>query len=96
MGLAPMAVAPAHQRQGVGSALIRAGVERCGELGFVAVVVLGHAGYYPRFGFSPAARFGVCCEYDVADEAFMATELQPGSLRGKSGVVKYHMAFSNV
>ncbi len=53
MGLAPMAVAPDHQRQAIGSALVRAGLEQCKQLGFVGVIVLGHAAYYPRFGFSP-------------------------------------------
>lgn len=96
MGLAPMAVAPAYQHQGIGAALVQAGLERCRELGFAAVVVLGHPGYYPRFGFSPAARFGIRSEYNVPEEAFMAMELQPAALRGKSGVVKYHAAFSNV
>jgi len=51
MGLAPMAVAPAHQNKVIGSALVRTGLERCKELGYGAVVVLGHPGYYPRFGF---------------------------------------------
>ncbi len=46
MGLAPMAVAPAHQRQGIGSALVRAGLERCKALAISAVVVLGHPEYY--------------------------------------------------
>jgi putative acetyltransferase len=94
MGLAPMAVAPARQNQGIGSALVRAGLERCRELGFGAVVVLGHPRYYPRFGFCPAARFGLRCEYDAPDEAFMAVELQPRYLRGKSGTVRYHVAFN--
>ncbi|MCK4514488.1 MAG: N-acetyltransferase, partial [Spirochaetaceae bacterium] len=49
MGLAPMAVAPDYQRKGVGSALIGAGFDRCRQLGFAAVIVLGHPGYYPRF-----------------------------------------------
>lgn len=96
MGLAPMAVAPAHQGQGIGEALVRAGLERCRELGYIAVVVLGHPGYYPRFGFAPAARFGISSEYEVPDEAFMATELQPAALRGKSGVIKYHAAFGSI
>jgi putative acetyltransferase len=86
MGLAPMAVTPAHQNKGVGSALVRAGVERCKELGFGAVVALGHPGYYPRFGFAPSARFGIGCEYRVPEEAFMVVELQPAYLRGKSGL----------
>jgi putative acetyltransferase len=96
MGLAPMAVAPKHQRQGIGSALVRAGLEQCRELGFVAVVVLGHAAYYPRFGFSPSTRFGIGCEYDVPEDVFMAMELQPAALRGITGTVKYHAAFSNL
>ncbi len=95
-GLAPMAVAPAHQRQGVGSALVRAGIERCREMGFRAVVVLGHREYYPRFGFLPASRFGLQCEYDVPDDVFMAMELHPKALDMKSGVVKYHAVFSNL
>ncbi len=96
MGLAPMAVAPEHQRKGIGSALVRAGLEQCKQLGFVAVVVLGHPEYYPRFGFSPASRFGIDCEYDVPEEAFMAMELQREALSEKAGRVKYHAAFSNV
>ena len=96
MGLAPMAVAPQHQRTGIGSALVRAGLERCRELGFGAVVVLGHPEYYPRFGFSPASRFGIGCEYDVPDDVFMMLELRPGFLEGASGVIRYHEAFRNV
>ena len=96
MGLAPMAVAPGHQRKGVGSALVRAGLEQCKQLGFGAVVVLGHPAYYPRFGFSPSARFGIGCEYDVPEDVFMIVELHPNFLRGASGKVTYHAAFSNV
>jgi putative acetyltransferase len=96
MGLAPMAVAPEHQRKGIGSALVRAGLERCRQLDFAAVVVLGHPEYYPRFGFSPSTRFGIGSEYDVPEDVFMATELQPGALSGKAGTVKYHAAFGDV
>jgi putative acetyltransferase len=92
-GLAPMAVTPAHQRKGIGSALVRAGLDHCRQEGFVAVVVLGHPQYYPRFGFAPAARFGVRSEYDVPDDVFMAMELEPGALAGKAGLIKYHDAF---
>ena len=96
MGLAPMAVIPREQRRGVGTALIRAGLEQCWQLGFEAVVVVGHASYYPRFGFVRASRFGIRCEYDVPDEVFMATELMPGALAGKSGTIRYHAAFVSV
>ena len=93
MGLAPMAVAPKHQRKGIGSALVRAGLDQCAQLGFGAVVVLGHPAYYPRFGFLSSTRYGIGCEYDVPEEVFMAVELQDGFLRGASGKVKYHAAF---
>jgi putative acetyltransferase len=96
MGLAPMAVAPEHQRSGIGSALVRAGLDACKQLGFSAVVVLGHPEYYPRFGFSPAVRYGIRSEYDVPDEVFMAMELVPGALRDAKGTVRYHEAFSSV
>jgi putative acetyltransferase len=96
MGLAPMAVVPEYQRKGIGSVLVRAGLEECKCLGFGAVVVLGHPEYYPRFGFSPGSRFGIRCEYEAPEAAFMVIELQPGFLRGASGTVKYHRAFSYV
>jgi putative acetyltransferase len=96
MGLAPMAVAPAHQRNGIGSALVRAGLEQCRQLGFGAVVVLGHPAYYPRFGFAPSTRFGIGCEYEVPEEVFMVVELDAGVLRGACGEVKYHPAFSTL
>jgi putative acetyltransferase len=95
MGLAPMAVLPAKQRRGVGSALVRAGLDECRRLGFPAVVVVGHAGYYPRFGFVPASRFRLGSEYDVPDEVFMAIEIEAGALRGKAGVIRYHPAFAS-
>ena len=94
MGLAPMAVAAVHQGRGVGSALVRDGLDRCARMEVGAVVVLGHPGYYPRFGFEPGAGYGLACEYDAPAEAFMVKELQPGYLAGRSGTVSYHAAFA--
>jgi len=96
MGLAPMAVAPEHQRTGIGSALARAGLDRCAQLGIAAVVVLGHPAYYPRFGFVPASRFEIDCEYADTEEAFMAIELIDGALRTASGRIHYHAAFADL
>ena len=91
-----MAVAPEHQGKGIGSALVRAGLEQCKQLDFGAVAVLGHPEYYPRFGFTPSRRFGIGCKYEVPEEAFMLLELHAGYLRGVSGKLEYHAAFKNV
>jgi putative acetyltransferase len=96
MGLAPMAVAGAARNQGIGSALIASGIEACARLGAGAIVVLGHPGYYPRFGFTPASSYGIGCEYDVPDEAFMAIELTPQFLASRPGTIKYHECFANL
>ena len=58
--------------------------------------MLGHPGYYPRFGFVPASRFGIASVYDAPDEAFMALELVPDALSGLSGTVHYHRAFAEL
>ena len=96
VGLAPMAVAPGYQRQGIGSALVREGLARCRAAGVEGVVVLGHVEDYPRFGFVPAAQFGLRCEYDVPADVFMALELSPGAFSDVSGLVRYHQAFGKV
>lgn len=96
MGLGPMAVMPDYQRKGVGSALVRDGLTCCKALGSCAVVVVGHPGYYPRFGFAPASRYSLRSEYDVPDDVFMVTELADGALNGVSGLVRYDDAFAGV
>jgi len=96
MGLAPMAVVPERQRQAIGSALVHAGLEECRQAGIAAVVVLGHAEYYPRFGFVRASAFGLVCEYDVPDDVFMALELRTGALRETPGTIRYHPVFGTV
>ena len=94
LGLAPMAVIPDRQRTGLGSALIKEGIARAAASGIEAIFVLGHPSYYPKFGFEPAKRSGFACEYPDADDAFMALELRPGSLAGKSGLIKYGPEFA--
>lgn len=96
MALAPMAVMPERQRQGVGSALVRAGLEANREMRVGIVVVLGHIEYYPRFGFVRADEFALRSEFDVPSEYFMVMELRSGALRDARGVVAYHEAFRDV
>jgi putative acetyltransferase len=96
MGLAPMGVVPERQRRGIGTQLVGAGLEACRRHGIGVVVVLGHPGYYPRFGFVPAHQKGLQCEYPVPDDVFMAMELTPGALRERSGLVRYHPVFGRL
>jgi len=94
MGLAPMAVAPDRQRQGIGSALVRRGLEILRERGCPFVIVLGHPEYYPRFGFDPASAHGLACQWGgVPDEAFMVTILDAQAMKGMSGVARYREEF---
>ncbi|MFH0910904.1 MAG: N-acetyltransferase [Planctomycetota bacterium] len=93
MGLAPMAVLPEHQRQGIGSALVRKGIARLEKKGCPFVVVLGHAEYYPRFGFKRASLHGIRCEWEVPDEVFRILPLQPSRLQGVSGPARYRPEF---
>ena len=93
MALAPMAVSDVLHHQGIGSALVRSGLELCRKHGISAVVVLGHPGYYPRFGFTPARGFNISSPWQVPDNTFMLLELMPGALKGLSGQVQYHSAF---
>ena len=96
LGLAPMAVSPERQNEGIGSRLVERGLKLCREAGHPFVVVLGHPEFYPRFGFVPASRFNIKSEYDVRDEVFMITELQQGSLLGVAGTAKYQPEFNEV
>ena len=91
-----MAVDPAHQRRGVGTALVETGLASCRTQGVGLVVVLGHPAYYPRFGFRPAHLSGLSSEYDSPPEAFMALELHAGALDRCSGTVRYHPAFADL
>ncbi|MCH7806092.1 MAG: N-acetyltransferase [Proteobacteria bacterium] len=95
LGLGPMAVAPEFQKQGIGAEMISRGLKLCRAGGCQAVVVLGHPGYYPRFGFQPSQPFGIFWENDCPKEAFMILELAEGALESLLGAVKYHPAFSS-
>lgn len=94
LALAPMAVAPQHQRQGIGLQLVRAALEQCRKAGHRLVLVVGHPDYYPRFGFS--AALAEAMESPYAGEAFMALELVPGALKDVRGEVRYAPPFEGL
>lgn len=94
IALAPIAVLSAYQCKGIGSQLVRAGLEECRRLGCEIVVVLGHPNYYPRFGFTPAKPKGINCDFQVPDEAWMILELKESALAGRRGSVKFQPEFS--
>jgi putative acetyltransferase len=91
VALAPMAVRPDWQRRMIGSRLVEAGIAVARQLGVEAMIVLGHPAYYPRFGFSAALASGLASPF--ARESFMALELAPNSISGKTGSVHYPPAF---
>jgi putative acetyltransferase len=92
LSLAPMAVLPSHQRQGIGSRLVQEGLEACREKGHKIVVVLGHPEFYPRFGFSPDLAKSLESPFG-GGEAWMAMELVPDALAGVEGRVEYPPPF---
>lgn len=96
LALAPVAVHPDHQLKGIGSMLIRAGLQKARDLGYDSVIVLGHEHYYPKFGFLPAEGWQIKAPFDVPSAAFMALELKPGCLAGVNGTVEYAKEFEMV
>ncbi len=92
--LAPIAVKPEFQKQGIGSKLIEEGISRCKSMGYGLVLLIGHPGYYPRLGFRPARQFGLeLRQFDVPDDVFMVYEVEQGKLQEISGELLYPNAF---
>lgn len=93
IGMAPVAVASSHRRQGIAAELIRAGLDACRSAGFTWAVVLGNPAYYGRFGFQAATGFGLSDEYG-GGPAFQAMELWPGGVPVGAGLVRYAPEFA--
>ena len=91
-----MAVVPGCQNRGIGTKLVRQGLEACKKLGYTIVIVVGHPDYYPRFGFKSAREFGLEAPFEVPEDAFLVRELVPGALENVRGMVKYSPAFDSV
>jgi putative acetyltransferase len=96
LALAPMAVKPGLQRQGVGGQLINYGLAKARELGYKSVIVVGHEHYYPRFGFVPAEKWNIKPPFDVPSNVFMGIELVKDGLKGVAGTVEYAKEFDEV
>lgn len=95
LGLAPLAVLEPFRKRGIGAALVRRGLEAANASNTPFVVLLGEPGYYARFGFEPASRFGLTNEYGV-DAEFMVVETFPRGLAGRRGVVRYRPEFAGL
>ncbi len=94
--LGPMAVLPEYQKQGIGSQLVHAGNQKLKERRCPFIIVLGHADYYPRFGFQPASNLGIRCEWPVPDSVFMALIIDRTKMEGVSGLATYRPEFSTI
>jgi predicted N-acetyltransferase YhbS len=92
--LAPVSVLPEFQKNGIGGELILAGHQKAKELGYTSVILLGHPGYYPRFGYKPASKWGIKTQIPLpSDDVFMAVELTTGALSNVSGMVIFPPEF---
>ncbi|SHL21259.1 Predicted N-acetyltransferase YhbS [Chitinophaga jiangningensis] len=93
LALAPVAVLQRYQGKGIGAALIQAAHLEAQALDYKAIVLLGHADYYPKFGYRKASEYGIRLPFDVPDENCMVIELATGALQGVTGTVEYPAAF---
>lgn len=94
LALAPVSVLPEHQKQGIGGKLILESHRIAKELGNKSIVLLGHEGYYPRFGYERADKYGIRLPFEAPLENCMVIELVDNGLDGVSGLVEYPKAFS--
>lgn len=95
LGLAPIAVHPGFQRQGIGSALVRAGLEAAEAGEELMVVVLGNPQFYSRFGFESSVSYGIESPFPVPEEVFMVKPLKNYQERHRGKIV-YPSAFNGV
>ena len=92
IALAPLAVLPEYQKQGIGSKLIEEGHKIAKKLGYHYSIVLGSENYYPKFGYIPAIQYGIQAPFEVQNENFMAVKLNETNTEIK-GVVQYAKEF---
>ncbi|WP_020538660.1 GNAT family N-acetyltransferase [Lewinella cohaerens] len=93
LALAPVSVHPDYQNRGFGGSLIKAAHQQARQLGYGSIVLLGHADYYPRFGYKLCRDYGIELPFQAPAENCMVVELHKGALTGVNGMVKYAPAF---
>lgn len=93
LALAPVSVKPNFQRKGIGKKMILQSIEKAKTINFTSIIVLGHAEYYPKFGFVPALKWNITSRYNVPSNVFMALELCENGLKNISGTVIYPKEF---
>lgn len=93
LAVAPLAVHPEYQSNGIGGMLLREAHRIAAAIGFGTAVLLGHKNYYPRFGYREAAVHGIKFPFDVPSEYCQVIELRPGALKGINGMVHYPAIF---
>jgi len=97
MGLAPMAVLSEMQHKGIGTQLVKSGIDNLRKMQCPFIIVLGHPEYYPRFGFERASLYGIKCQWEgIPDDAFMILWLDKSKINRVSGLAKYRDEFSEV
>jgi predicted N-acetyltransferase YhbS len=89
LSLAPVSVLPEYQNRGIGALLIKKAHEVASMMGFKSVVLVGHADYYPRFGYKPSGSYGIVQPFEAPDECCMVVELVDNGLDGVHGKVVY-------
>ncbi|CAH0217319.1 N-acetyltransferase [Erwinia aphidicola] len=96
VGLAPLAVDESVRKQGLGKQLIYEGLDTLNEFGYAAVVVLGDPAYYGRYGFEPAARYGLHSRWQESEAAFQVYKLAEDAFSGTEGRIEYSAPFNRL
>lgn len=93
LALAPVSVKPSHQKRGIGGELINKSHNIAKELGYKSIILLGHAEYYPKFGYQLCSRYGIKIPFAAPEENCLVLELVKDGLKGVTGIVEYAKEF---
>ena len=93
LALAPVSVLPEYQGKGIGSILIKETISEARSLGYGAIILVGHAKYYSRFGFKKLSSSKLKLPFEVPDENAMILELSTEICQRVTGILQYDKAF---